>query len=94
MSNKEVLSSVYKDMVQSAEWWSVGQLVEKHGLTISQRDYLRQVLYSGRSGFVSNCKKVDGIIFYRLSNNCFKSEVMKALGFRPTSSSTFLLKHG
>jgi len=94
MSNKEVLSGVYKDMVKSEDWWSVGQLTEKHNLTISQRDYLRQVLYSEKSGFVSNCKKVDGIIFYKLSNSCFKSEMMKALGFKPTSSSTFLLKHG
>jgi len=87
MTNQEVYKAVFEDMVQSKEWWCVGQLVEKHNLTISQRDYLRQVLYSERTGFTSSHKKVDRISFYKLRKNGAQSEINKVLRFKPTSCS-------
>ncbi len=94
MTNKEVLSGVYADMVESNRYWSVSELVKKHGLTISQRDYFRQVICSDRTGFVTSTKKIGNLFYYKLTKAGAKDFISYALSFKPTSSSTFLAKHG
>lgn len=94
MDNKAVLQPVYDDMVKSGEWFSVGDLKEAYNLTISQRDYLRQNLYAETTGYSTSTKKVDGIIFYKLTKPGDLSAVSIALLFKPTSCSTFTAKHG
>ena len=94
MKGKGSLQDVYKDMMNKGGWWSVGQLTEEHGLTISQRDYLRQSLYGETTGHSTSYKKLDGIAYYKINKPGVESFAQRALGFKPTSASTFMLKHG
>ena len=94
MTNKEVLSGVYADMVESGRWWSVGEVVKTYSLTISQRDYFRQVVSGNQTGHNTSIKKVGNIYYYKLTKVGAKDFVACALGFKPTTSSTFLVKHG
>jgi len=94
MNNKTALQPVYDDMVKLGQWFSVGDLKKDYSLTISQRDYLRQNLYAETTGYSTSTKKIDGIIFYKLTKPGDLSVVSVALLFKPTSCSTFTAKHG
>ncbi len=87
--------ALFEKEAEQKDWRTSLQIQEEHGLNKSNTVYFRQRFNEGFTGFYLYRKRNKGTYYYKVSKTPMDTEKdlwRKALGFKPTSTSTLLKK--